>query len=640
VSASRASAGDHNRCTSEAFPAAPFAGELTARAHRPLYQMHRYFARRPHNVMAALVEHYSQPGELILDPFVGGGVTVVEAVLAGRRAIGQDTNPLATFIGRGELLPFDETAYVSAAQRVARAHADATRDSYVAPCPHCSAAALVNWYEYATAPVCSDCGEAFLINTAEKIGPGSWRCPACHKAQRVAPTADMPAHLVAVAYECERCGSFTSEDQPPGVVAELPTAALAEELGGAFPDFFPWAEVPDCNMQRESALHKKGFTHFYSFFTERQLRSLLVLRTLIEEEDATVRDLLRLTFSATLRYTNRFVTRNPSWRGDRPLEWVGTGYWIPTVFLDPNVTREFERRAKAVVRGKRDYLQLTGGQPPTEGSSPRAVLDSTAVQWSLQTGSSTRIELPDASVDAIVTDPPYGSYVHYADMSNFWAAWLRGVPGFDGLIDDSEEAVVARKKFPRNKSLNDYQRLLEGVFRECHRVLKPGRCMVLTFNNREPRAWAALMLAAVRAGLDVPPHGITYQEGIANYRHTARTRRVGSLHGDFIVTFMKTSADAVASVAVDDPLSEAAILDEVTQVLRNGPCEPALLARRLYASLIPKLLAYLRHTSGVDDAAELLSASDRLDLFDSHRRDRLERHFAFDGERWKLRDAS
>lgn len=39
-------------------------------------------------------------------------------------------------------------------------------------------------------------------------------------------------------------------------------------------------------------------------------------------------------------------------------------------------------------------------------------------------GDSSRIALPDASVDAVITDPPYFDFVHYSELSDFFFAWL------------------------------------------------------------------------------------------------------------------------------------------------------------------------------------------------------------------------
>jgi len=82
----------------------PIDHAVVAKPHTPVYKMHRYFARRPWSVFRALIEHYSNPGSIVLDPFCGGGVTVVEGLRLGRKVIGVDINPLATFITRCEVL--------------------------------------------------------------------------------------------------------------------------------------------------------------------------------------------------------------------------------------------------------------------------------------------------------------------------------------------------------------------------------------------------------------------------------------------------------------------------------------------------------------------------------------------------------
>ena len=48
---------------------------------------------------------FTQPGDFVLDPFCGGGTTLVEAILLGRRAAGMDVSSLATFLARTKTTP-------------------------------------------------------------------------------------------------------------------------------------------------------------------------------------------------------------------------------------------------------------------------------------------------------------------------------------------------------------------------------------------------------------------------------------------------------------------------------------------------------------------------------------------------------
>ncbi len=61
---------------------------------------YRYPGRFSPEFARSVINAFSRPGDTILDPFVGGGTTVVEALAAGRRIVGVDLNSLAIFIAR------------------------------------------------------------------------------------------------------------------------------------------------------------------------------------------------------------------------------------------------------------------------------------------------------------------------------------------------------------------------------------------------------------------------------------------------------------------------------------------------------------------------------------------------------------
>lgn len=59
-----------------------------------------YMSKKPWRVVQEYITHFSAPGELVVDPFAGSGVTGVEALILRRRAILMDVNPLARFIAK------------------------------------------------------------------------------------------------------------------------------------------------------------------------------------------------------------------------------------------------------------------------------------------------------------------------------------------------------------------------------------------------------------------------------------------------------------------------------------------------------------------------------------------------------------
>ncbi|WP_198407688.1 DNA methyltransferase [Candidatus Endomicrobiellum trichonymphae] len=74
------------------------------RAAKRHFGVHGYFTRQSWNIVAEYIKNYSKPGDLVLDPFGGSGVTAVEALMNGRKAINIDLNPMAIFLVKSLLM--------------------------------------------------------------------------------------------------------------------------------------------------------------------------------------------------------------------------------------------------------------------------------------------------------------------------------------------------------------------------------------------------------------------------------------------------------------------------------------------------------------------------------------------------------
>ncbi|MCI0556935.1 MAG: site-specific DNA-methyltransferase [Nitrososphaera sp.] len=66
------------------------------------HNFYRYPARFSPQFAREAIQTFSQPGDVILDPFMGGGTTLVEALATGRQPIGVDISPLATFVAKAK----------------------------------------------------------------------------------------------------------------------------------------------------------------------------------------------------------------------------------------------------------------------------------------------------------------------------------------------------------------------------------------------------------------------------------------------------------------------------------------------------------------------------------------------------------
>jgi adenine-specific DNA methylase len=79
-----------------------FAHLTQAQTSYATHGYHRYPAKFIPQLAARLIEGYSQPGNTVLDPFMGSGTTLVEAKRLGRPSVGVDINPVAHLVAEAK----------------------------------------------------------------------------------------------------------------------------------------------------------------------------------------------------------------------------------------------------------------------------------------------------------------------------------------------------------------------------------------------------------------------------------------------------------------------------------------------------------------------------------------------------------
>lgn len=75
---------------------------LGSRRTDSVHELYRYPGRFSPGIARSLIQAFSKPGDLVIDPFVGGGTTAIEAQLLGRRCLASDINSLAVAISRAK----------------------------------------------------------------------------------------------------------------------------------------------------------------------------------------------------------------------------------------------------------------------------------------------------------------------------------------------------------------------------------------------------------------------------------------------------------------------------------------------------------------------------------------------------------
>jgi len=86
------------------------------------YGSHQYFTKRAWNVIQKYILNFTQPGDIVCDPYGGSGVTVIEALILGRKGIYLDISNWAKFLAEQvALAPVDITALNVAFEKIEKA---------------------------------------------------------------------------------------------------------------------------------------------------------------------------------------------------------------------------------------------------------------------------------------------------------------------------------------------------------------------------------------------------------------------------------------------------------------------------------------------------------------------------------------
>ncbi|MEG4913286.1 DUF1156 domain-containing protein [Microcoleus sp. B7-D4] len=173
------------------------------------------------------------------------------------------------------------------------------------------------------------------------------------------------------------------------------------------------------------------------------------------------------------------------------------------------------------------------GLPGIEQYDPKTIQINAASADSLY-------HIPDNSVDAIITDPPYYSTIQYAELSDFFYVWMKRTLGdifpdlfYSELTDKDREAVANPSRFrnmgtsPDELAKQDYEAKMALAFSEYYRVLRDDGVMTVQFNHKESGAWDVLTKSLIDAGFEITASWAVSTENPQNL-HQAHKNSVSS----------------------------------------------------------------------------------------------------------------
>jgi putative DNA methylase len=567
---------------------------------RPNTYLHKWWARRCGSTFRAILKQfvpnvkrrdYYAPGglegKIVLDPMMGGGTTLHEAIRLGANVIGADIDPIPVVQARATL-----TQAALADLRVAfnQFFAELYRDLgryFQTECPTCTRTLDFQYTLHGLRKSCA-CGEVVQIDQYDlrheagrriRIWPESWEvtdsqsrpsgsakptrlitkaektCPVCE--QKYQELLDVPYYAryvpIAIVAVCPEHGLFFRSPGESDLARIDQAEMLRDGLGFGVPEDFTVQDGP-----KSGDLLRRNINSYLDVFSSRQLLYLHQAIRQLRGYDGVIKLNLGLLVSTSLEF-NSMLCGYKGWYKRRPgaIRHVFAlhAYSFPYTVLENNpINRQkssgnlrllfrdrIERGRKWAVSpverkigpdGKSQLVKIPGEEDGGIEIPDQAELITGRQTFWLIHGDSRDLPIDDHSVDLIVTDPPYYDSVQYSNLAAFFRVWLaRLLPGeVNWTYNEAHSAVATRE----SDGSSSFMTVLAGIFAECGRVLKRGTGrMVFTFHHWDPNAWAELTIALKRAGFRLVNVYVVFSE----HPISVHIRNLNAIKHDSILVF-------------------------------------------------------------------------------------------------------
>ena len=290
-----------------------------------------------------------------------------------------------------------------------------------------------------------------------------------------------------------------------------------------------------------------GFRSWDHLFNARQLLCISTLGERIKEiEDASLRDAFTCLLSGVLEFNNMFASYKGEGTGAvrhmfyhhilkperTPLE---ANIWgtpkssgaFSTLFrsrllrASDYARQPFELALSAKDPAKRS-MKVDSINEPLLGITNSESYEKFAEKSKLYVscGDSAVTDIPDRSVDLVVTDPPFFDNVHYSQLADFFYAWQKQI------LDDcpTHQAKTTRSELEvQNSDAKAFTERLTNVFQEAARVLKNSGLLVFTYHHSRWEGWKSVLNAMEGSQFLIEAcHPVKAELSVAAPKHQAK----------------------------------------------------------------------------------------------------------------------
>lgn len=444
---------------------------ILSRPFPPIYQIHRYWGRKPWNIIGEYIKNYTKEGDVILDVFSGSGVGAIETLkLGGRRVITVDINPIAAFIAKQSIVPVDLQKLETTFGKIVSEVRSTFCNEYYTTCRTCGNHADVIHFTWGRERL----PKGVLPEQAERDLLGlRYNCPNCNALADVTPNEDDQQRSKKDYIWLDKyLHSFN-----PKPIKKLVTSRRSE----AGDDYF-------------------------KLFTPRNLFLLCVLYDAIHKiKDDNIRDIMKLVFTSSIDKSSRllmYTEKGVAHGGVRSKSWVAPRFHIQRNYLEKNPLLNFQNSFDQVFKGKKESNKLITDCRLAE--SVENVFNETANVYIANSDIDFLDKLPADSIDYAIVDPPFVQDIRYLELSQLWNNWL-------GIEVDWKKEIQLQ---PRR--LDNYFQRLNETFQKIYRVLKHDKYLTVIYHTEDINLWDIMVKAPTSVGFrlcKLVPHGVRYSYG-------------------------------------------------------------------------------------------------------------------------------
>ena len=312
-------------------------------------------------------------------------------------------------------------------------------------------------------------------------------------------------------------------------------------------------------------------------FNDRQLLSLgLLLQRILKIEDKAIRQQLLCLFSGTLEFNNMFCSFKGEGTGavrhmfshhilkpeKKPLEnnVLGTKrssgtfaslFYSRLLPAKKYLSHPFDLKQVRDDKGNRDskakFEKVVVSKPLigkiVDSWDKFERIDNSVL---VMNGNSGNLTIPNESVDAVITDPPYFDFIHYSELSDFFYAWLSVALGNECKIFRNENSsnIAEVQEIDEDK----FSLKLASVFKECYRVLKNDGLLIFSFHHSQVKGWTSIYNSIHSSGFKiVKVHPVKAEMAGTVPKNGTKI----PIHFDAIIVCKKTDSEGVEQGPID-----------------------------------------------------------------------------------------